>query len=218
METGTTRRPQPVTSLFIYISYPRRERILHIHQQLFQEKIWSTFGAGKRANQPQSPSTCLCFNCKGSGQSARSEPTIQMTPGCIDATSRNSCLKAEEASQSHEELTEEELESLLAKCRLQKEQTILAEANKGDVACLQFPQGGQRSTIGSIDEDQESEYHWVPLTNGWPCRKIPQFLDCNAVKVCGQTWSRLATLHAVSLSCQCTGIHSREPFLPAVWV
>lgn len=50
--------------------------------------------------------------------------------------SRMSCVEAEEKN----ELTEEELEVPLAKCRLQKEQRMLTYSTKEEVACIQMTQ------------------------------------------------------------------------------
>jgi len=76
----------------------------------------------------------------------------QEAPGRVEKPiSQASCLEAKEASKSGElpELTEAELESLLARCRLKKEQNLLTAANKGDVACVQSAAKKLELSIGT---------------------------------------------------------------------
>lgn len=89
------------------------------------------------------PMKGLCRDCGQAGHWARNCPRRskdkkqQEAPGrSVSEVSRTSCVEAKEKS----ELTEEELELLLAKCRLQKEQSMLKDATKEEIACIKMTQ------------------------------------------------------------------------------
>ena len=95
----------------------------------------------------------LCYVCGKTDHLARSCPTRMKsknfeTPARPTIVSRTSCLEAKEATKSYDELSEDELESLLAQRRLQKEKYLLTETCKGDVACVQSTPKGLKSNVG----------------------------------------------------------------------
>ena len=84
----------------------------------------------------------LCRDCGQAGHWARNCPRWskdkkqQEAPGrSVSEVSRTSCVEAKEKS----ELTEE-LELLLAKCQLQKEQSMLKDTTKEEIACIKITQ------------------------------------------------------------------------------
>ena len=87
------------------------------------------------------PMKGLCRDCGQPGHWARNCPNRrkrqpEATGRSTSEVSRTSCVEAKEKN----ELTEEELELLLAKCRLQKEQRMLTDSTKEEVACIQMTQ------------------------------------------------------------------------------
>ena len=85
--------------------------------------------------------TRLCYVCHAAGHLARNCPTrknpTSESPGrsANEPAPRTSSIEAQ-GTDAQTELTEEELEFLLARCRLQKEQQLLLTAQDGKVACV----------------------------------------------------------------------------------
>ena len=117
----------------------------------------------------------LCHVCHQPEHLAKNCPeclknTKQEAPGCsTSAASRTSCVEVKE-TKVQEKLTEE-LEFLLARCRLQKEKQLLVENDDGDgtVACVKATQTQQtESTIDPLFYC-DLEIEGVPVTSMVDC-------------------------------------------------
>ena len=100
---------------------------------------------------------CLCHVCREPGHLARHCPSRlknskHESPGrsTNSPAAQTSSVQVEETNE-RKELTEEELESLLARCRLQKEKQMLQTAPEGSVACIKAtPPPPDGSVIGPL--------------------------------------------------------------------
>ena len=93
-----------------------------------------------QASAPKIPRLCHVF-CE-SGHFARNCPVRSKNPkyespgrSTNESAARTSSVEVKETTEQ-KELTEEELEFLLARCRLQKEKQMLQTAPEGNVACV----------------------------------------------------------------------------------
>ena len=99
----------------------------------------------------------LCHFCREPGHFARNCPlrskdSKHESPGrSVNASTARTSSVEVKGTTEQKELTEEELEFLLARCRLQKEQQMLQTAPEGNVACVEAtPPQHNGSVIGPL--------------------------------------------------------------------
>ena len=148
----------------------------------------------------------LCRVCGQPGHWARHCPKRfkdrkqQEAPGqSASEVSRTSCVEAKEKK----ELTEEELELLLAKCRLQKEQSMLKDTTQEEVACIEMtPKQDANPAVGpSLYTDLSIE--GIPVVS---------MVDCGSPS----TIISRSLLHRIVQQMKCDGKPLPELSIPSV--